>query len=89
MGNRWQRQRYNSGTAGIIFVNSSRRGVVNSNNPKFKLGNPLQNCSTAIGSRRIILPGIILSSAAGKLLMTVSTVVVDINASILLVEKMN
>ena len=86
-------------TAGIIFVNSNRRGMVNLNLfGKATDREMIQNLIWATGYNTVVMPlaagvlyyqGIILSPAAGTVLMTVSTMVVAINASILLVEKMN
>lgn len=84
-------------TAGIILVNSNPWDVVN----LIEFGKAtylkmIQNLVWATGYNLVALPlaagvlysaGILLSPAAGAILMTVSTVVVAINASLLKVNK--
>ncbi len=84
-------------TAGIILVNSNPKDVVNLILfGKATYRKMIQNLVWATGYNVIALPlaagvlysqGILLSPAAGAVLMTVSTVVVAINASMLSVKK--
>ena len=83
-------------TAGIILVNSNPKDIVS----LFLFGkatyrNMIQNLIWATGYNIVALPlaagvlynqGILLSPAAGAVLMTVSTIVVAINASMLKVK---
>ncbi|MBA2563553.1 MAG: heavy metal translocating P-type ATPase, partial [Chitinophagaceae bacterium] len=83
-------------TAGIVLVNSNPRDVVNLILfGKATYRKMIQNLIWATGYNLIALPlaagvlymqGILLSPAAGAVLMTVSTVVVAINASMLKVK---
>ena len=80
-------------TAGIIFVNSNPKDVVNLILfRKATYRKMIQNLFWATGYNVVALPlaawvlykqGILLSPAAGAVLMTVSTVVVAINAIML------
>lgn len=84
-------------TAGIVLVNSNPKDVVNL--ILFGMATyrkMIQNLIWATGYNILALPlaagvlynqGILLSPAAGAVLMTVSTIVVAINASLLKVEK--
>ena len=84
-------------TAGIILVNSNPQDIVNLilfGKATYK--KMIQNLIWATGYNIVALPlaagvlykmGILLSPAAGAVLMTVSTVVVAINASMLKVKK--
>ncbi|MFC0342590.1 heavy metal translocating P-type ATPase [Epilithonimonas hispanica] len=84
-------------TAGIVLVNSNPKDVVNLILfGKATYRKMIQNLIWATGYNVIALPlaagvlykqGILLSPAAGAVLMTVSTVVVAINASFLKVKK--
>ncbi len=84
-------------TAGIVLVNSNPKDVVNLILfGKATYRKMIQNLIWATGYNVIALPlaagvlykqGILLSPAAGAVLMTVSTVVVAINASMLKVKK--
>ncbi len=84
-------------TAGIILVNSNPKDVVNLILfGKATYRKMIQNLVWATGYNVIALPlaagilynqGILLSPAAGAVLMTVSTIVVAINASMLKVKK--
>ena len=84
-------------TAGIVLVNSNPKDVVNLILfGKATYRKMIQNLIWATGYNIVALPlaagvlynqGIILSPAAGAVLMTVSTVVVAINASMLSVKK--
>lgn len=84
-------------TAGIVLVNSNPKDVVNLILfGKATYRKMIQNLIWATGYNVISLPlaagvlykqGILLSPAAGAVLMTVSTVVVAINASFLKVKK--
>lgn len=83
-------------TAGIVLVNSNPKDVVNLVLfGKATYRKMVQNLAWATGYNVIALPlaagvlhnqGIVLSPAAGAVLMTVSTVVVAINASLLKVK---
>ncbi|TAJ60644.1 MAG: copper-translocating P-type ATPase [Chitinophagaceae bacterium] len=84
-------------TAGIVLVNSNPKDIVNLilfGKATYK--KMIQNLIWATGYNVIALPlaagvlysqGILLSPAAGAVLMTVSTIVVAINASMLSVKK--
>ncbi len=84
-------------TAGIILVNSNPKDIVNLilfGKATYK--KMIQNLIWATGYNVIALPlaagvlynqGILLSPAAGAVLMTVSTIVVAINASFLAIKK--
>ncbi len=84
-------------TAGIILVNSNPKDIVNLilfGKATYK--KMIQNLIWATGYNVIALPlaagvlykqGVLLSPAAGAVLMTVSTIVVAINASMLSVKK--
>ncbi|MFC4233337.1 copper-translocating P-type ATPase [Parasediminibacterium paludis] len=84
-------------TAGIILVNSNPKDIVNLVLfGKATYRKMIQNLIWATGYNVVALPlaagvlykqGILLSPAAGAVLMTVSTVVVAINASMLKVKK--
>ena len=84
-------------TAGIILVNSNPKDVVNLILfGKATYRKMIQNLIWATGYNVIALPlaagvlynqGLVLSPAAGAVLMTVSTVIVAINASMLRVKK--
>ena len=84
-------------TAGIVLVNSNPQDIVNLILfGKATYRKMVQNLIWATGYNVVALPlaagilyklGILLSPAAGALLMTVSTVVVAINASMLKVKK--
>ena len=84
-------------TAGIVLVNSNPQDVVNLILfGKATYRKMIQNLIWATGYNVVALPlaagvlyyqGILLSPAAGAVLMTVSTVVVAINASMLSVKK--
>ena len=84
-------------TAGIVLVNSNPKDVVNLILfGKATYRKMIQNLIWATGYNVIALPlaagvlykqGILLSPAAGAVLMTVSTVVVAINASFLKIKK--
>lgn len=84
-------------TAGIVLVNSNPKDVVNLILfGKATYRKMIQNLIWATGYNVVALPlaagvlydqGILLSPAAGAVLMTVSTIVVAINASLLKVEK--
>ena len=84
-------------TAGIVLVNSNPKDVVNLILfGKATYRKMIQNLIWATGYNIIALPlaagvlykqGILLSPAAGAILMTVSTIVVAINASFLKVKK--
>ena len=84
-------------TAGIVLVNSNPHDVVNLILfGKATYRKMIQNLIWATGYNIVALPlaagvlynqGIILSPAAGAVLMMVSTVVVAINASMLSVKK--
>jgi Cu2+-exporting ATPase len=84
-------------TAGIVLVNSNPKDVVNLILfGKATYRKMIQNLIWATGYNVVALPlaagvlykmGILLSPAAGAVLMTVSTVVVAINASMLSVKK--
>ena len=84
-------------TSGIVLVNSNPKDVVNLVLfGKATYGKMIQNLIWATGYNVIALPlaagilygqGILLSPAAGAVLMTVSTVVVAINAGMLKVRK--
>ncbi len=84
-------------TAGIVLVNSNPKDIVNLVLfGKATYRKMIQNLIWATGYNVIALPlaagvlykqGILLSPAAGAILMTVSTVVVAINASFLKVKK--
>ncbi len=84
-------------TAGIVLVNSNPKDIVNLILfGKATYRKMIQNLIWATGYNIIALPlaagllykqGILLSPAAGAVLMTVSTVVVAINASMLSVKK--
>ncbi len=84
-------------TAGIVLVNSNPKDIVNLILfGKATYRKMIQNLIWATGYNVIALPlaagvlyiqGILLSPAAGAVLMTVSTVVVAINASFLKVKK--
>ncbi len=84
-------------TAGIILVNSNPRDIVNLVLfGKATYRKMIQNLIWATGYNVVALPlaagilykqGVILSPAAGAVLMTVSTIVVAINASMLRVKK--
>ena len=84
-------------TAGIVLVNSNPKDVVNLILfGKATYRKMIQNLIWATGYNVVALPlaagvlynqGIILSPAAGAVLMTVSTIVVAINASTLSVKK--
>lgn len=84
-------------TAGIILVNSNPKDIVNLVLfGKATYRKMIQNLIWATGYNIVALPlaagvlykwGILLSPAAGAVLMTVSTVVVAINASLLIVKK--
>ncbi|MEO7922208.1 MAG: copper-translocating P-type ATPase [Chitinophagaceae bacterium] len=84
-------------TAGIVLVNSNPKDVVNLILfGKATYRKMIQNLIWATGYNLVALPlaagvlysqGILLSPAAGAVLMTVSTVVVAINASMLKVKK--
>ena len=84
-------------TAGIVLVNSNPKDVVNLVLfGKATYRKMIQNLMWATGYNVVALPlaagvlynmGILLSPAAGAVLMTVSTVVVAINASMLRVKK--
>ncbi|MEO5582819.1 MAG: heavy metal translocating P-type ATPase, partial [Saprospiraceae bacterium] len=84
-------------TAGIVLVNSNPKDVVNLILfGKATYRKMIQNLIWATGYNLVALPlaagvlyskGILLSPAAGAVLMTVSTVVVAINASILKVKS--
>lgn len=84
-------------TAGIVLVNSNPRDVVNLILfGKATYRKMIQNLVWATGYNVVALPlaagvlynqGIVLSPAAGAVLMTVSTVVVAINAGMLKVKK--
>ncbi|HEY8959094.1 copper-translocating P-type ATPase [Chitinophaga sp.] len=83
-------------TAGIVLVNSNPRDVVNLILfGKATFRKMIQNLAWATGYNIVALPlaagvlykeGILLSPAAGAVLMTISTVVVAINASLLKVK---
>lgn len=83
-------------TAGIVLVNSNPQDVVNLILfGKATFRKMIQNLAWATGYNLVALPlaagvlykeGILLSPAAGAVLMTVSTVVVAINASLLKVK---
>ncbi len=84
-------------TAGIVLVNSNPKDVVNLILfGKATYRKMIQNLIWATGYNLIALPlaagvlykqGILLSPAAGAVLMTVSTVIVAVNASMLKVKK--
>jgi Cu2+-exporting ATPase len=84
-------------TAGIVLVNSNPKDIVSLVLfGKATYRKMIQNLAWATGYNVIALPlaagvlynqGIVLSPAAGAVLMTVSTVVVAINASLLKVKK--
>lgn len=84
-------------TAGIVLVNSNPQDVVNLILfGKATFRKMIQNLAWATGYNIVALPlaagvlyqqGILLSPAAGAVLMTVSTVVVAINASLLKVKN--
>jgi len=84
-------------TAGIILVNSNPKDIVNLVLfGKATYRKMIQNLIWATGYNIVALPlaagvlykwGILLSPAAGAVLMTVSTVVVAINASLLRIKK--
>jgi Cu2+-exporting ATPase len=84
-------------TAGIVLVNSNPRDIVSLILfGKATYRKMIQNLAWATGYNVVALPlaagilykqGILLSPAAGAILMTVSTVVVAINASMLKVNK--
>ncbi len=84
-------------TAGIVLVNSNPKDVVNLILfGKATYRKMIQNLIWATGYNLVALPlaagvlynrGILLSPAAGAVLMTVSTVIVAINASMLSVKK--
>ncbi len=84
-------------TAGIILVNSNPKDIVSLILfGKATYGKMIQNLIWATGYNIVALPlaagvlyrqGILLSPAAGAVLMTVSTIVVAINASMLKVKK--
>ena len=84
-------------TAGIVLVNSNPKDVVNLILfGKATYRKMIQNLIWATGYNVVALPlaagilfkqGVLLSPAAGAVLMTVSTVVVAINASMLSVKK--
>lgn len=84
-------------TAGIILVNSNPKDIVNLVLfGKATYRKMIQNLIWATGYNVVALPlaagvlykqGILLSPAAGAVLMTVSTIVVAINASMLAVKK--
>jgi Cu2+-exporting ATPase len=84
-------------TAGIVLVNSNPKDIVNLVLfGKATYRKMIQNLIWATGYNIVALPlaagvlykwGILLSPAAGAVLMTVSTVVVAINASLLRVKK--
>lgn len=85
-------------TAGIILVNSNPQDIVSLILfGKATYRKMIQNLAWATGYNVIALPlaagvlyqqGILLSPAAGAVLMTVSTIVVAINASLLKVKKL-
>ena len=84
-------------TAGIVLVNSNPTDIVNLilfGKATYK--KMIQNLIWATGYNVVALPlaagilynqGVLLSPAAGAVLMTISTVVVAINASLLKVNK--
>ncbi|HAL81696.1 MAG TPA: cadmium-translocating P-type ATPase [Mucilaginibacter sp.] len=84
-------------TAGIVLVNSNPKDIVNLILfGKATYRKMIQNLAWATGYNVVALPlaagvlyseGIVLSPAAGAVLMTVSTVVVAINASLLKVKQ--
>ena len=84
-------------TAGIVLVNSNTKDIVNLILfGKATYRKMIQNLVWATGYNVIALPlaagilykqGILLSPAAGAVLMTVSTIVVAINASMLSINK--
>ena len=84
-------------TAGIVLVNSNPKGVVNLILfGKATYCKMIQNLIWATGYNIVALPlaagvlynqGVLLSPAAGAVLMTVSTIVVAINASMLKVKN--
>jgi len=84
-------------TAGIVLVNSNPKDIVNLVLfGKATYRKMIQNLIWATGYNVVALPlaagvlykqGILLSPAAGAVLMTVSTIVVAINASMLAVKK--
>jgi len=84
-------------TAGIVLVNSNPKEVVNLILfGKATFRKMIQNLIWATGYNVVALPlaagvlykwGILLTPAAGAVLMTVSTVVVAVNASLLSVNK--
>lgn len=86
-------------TAGIVLVNSNPKDVVNLILfGKATYRKMIQNLVWATGYNVVALPlaagvlynqGIVLSPAVGAVLMTVSTVVVAINAGMLKVKQMN
>ena len=86
-------------TAGIILVNSNPKDVVNLILfGKATYRKMIQNLVWATGYNVVALPlaagvlyqqGVLLSPAAGAVLMTVSTIVVAINASMLKISKTN
>jgi len=86
-------------TAGIILVNSNPKDIVNLILfGKATYRKMIQNLIWATGYNVVALPlaagvlykqGILLSPAAGAVLMTISTIVVAINASRLSVKKLN
>jgi len=84
-------------TAGIVLVNSNPKDIVNLilfGKATYK--KMIQNLAWATGYNVVALPlaagilyksGILLSPAVGAILMSLSTVVVAINASLLTVKK--
>ena len=86
-------------TAGIILVNSNPKDIVNLILfGKATYRKMIQNLIWATGYNVVALPlaagvlykqGILLSPAAGAVLMTISTIVVAINASKLSVKRLN
>ncbi|MEI9959187.1 MAG: hypothetical protein WDM90_23395 [Ferruginibacter sp.] len=84
-------------TAGIVLVNSNPKDIVNLILfGKATYRKMIQNLIWATGYNVIALPlaagvlykhGILLSPAAGAVLMTASTIVVAVNASFLKVKK--
>ena len=84
-------------TAGIVLVNSNPKDIVNLVLfGKATYRKMIQNLAWATGYNVIALPlaagvlykqGILLSPAAGAILMTISTIVVAINASLLKINK--
>jgi Cu2+-exporting ATPase len=74
-------------TAGIVLVNSNPKDIVSLILfGKATYRKMIQNLAWAIGYNVVYHQGILLSPAAGAVLMTVSTVVVAINANMLTVK---